>query len=412
MKAIAQYLRQLTVDMSELDMLGLRRKMLSDNIRRGRGLAWLIIGFEAVLAVADISAAVFKADNRFHFSLYLAMYLGMMLLNLLFMLLTKKRKDTSAMPPSRLTRFERFMTGYIALIMCWGSAVSLLDQRLYGQLIVFMVNLATCSVLFYQNNRQILVPYGLSAGMLLIGLPFFQPSGDVLVGHYVNLVFFLAVSWVCSRVLFVRYCNDYLRTTQLVKANERLEVEIENNKTANLLLADANRQLRKLSLVDELTGIPNRRSFRNYIDTVFAGPMREGMHFSVVMLDLDFFKEYNDNYGHGEADLVLAAVAGRLQSLVRHTLDIVARWGGEEFIYAAFDMEPAAALAVAERMRENVLDLKIPHAYSRAGEYVSASFGVYTLDIRDKSDISRCIERADLAMYRAKAEGRNRIAAG
>jgi diguanylate cyclase (GGDEF)-like protein len=412
MKEIKELYQQLNVELGELDRLGLRRRMLSDNIRRGMGLAWLIIAFEAVLAAMDVGAAALKVDSRFHFTAYLAMYLAMILFNVLFMLLMGKYRDQADMPPFRLRRLELFMTGYISLLLCWGSVISLMDQKLYGQLIVFMVNLVTCSVLFYQNNRQILVPYGLSAGVLLVGLPFFQPASDMLVGHYVNLLFFLLVSWTSSRILYVRYCNDFKSRVLLMKANERLEVEIENNKTANLLLADANRQLRKLSLVDELTGIPNRRSFRNYIDTVFAGPMREGMHFSIVMMDLDFFKEYNDNYGHSEADRVLAAVAGQMQGIVRHSMDILARWGGEEFIYAAFDIEPAAALAVAERMRESVLGLQIPHEYSKAGEFVSASFGVCTLDIRDKGDISRCVERADRAMYRAKAEGRNRIAAG
>ena len=412
MRQVKDYFGQLTVELSELDSLGLRRKMLADNFKRGKGLAWLIIAFEGVLAAVDIGAAALRADSRFHFSLYLAMYVVMILVNLIFVLVTGKWKDTASMPPSRLRKREFGMTAFITFILCWGSAVTLMDQALYGQLTVFMVNMVTCSVLFYQSNWQILMPYGLSAGLLLIGLPFFQKSGDVLVGHYVNLVFFLLVSWVCSRILYMRYCNDFKSHKLLVQANERLEVEIENNKTSNLLLADANRQLKKLSLVDELTGIANRRSFRNYIDTVFAGPMREGMHFSVVMIDLDFFKEYNDNYGHGEADLVLAAVAKRLQAMVRHSMDIVARWGGEEFIYAAFDMEPAAVLALAEMMRQSVLALQIPHAYSQASEYVTASFGVYTIDIRDKSDISRCIERADMAMYRAKAEGRNRIIAG
>lgn len=405
-------IRQLTVEMSPGDREGLRRRMLYDNIRRGRGLAAMIIGFEICLAAMDAGASFMKVDNRFHFTLYLAMYAVMILANLVFVLLTRGLKDLSNLSSVRLVRLERRMTGYIALLMCWGSFLSLMDQKLYGQLIVFMVNMVTCSVLFYQNNKQVFVPYALSFAILLVGLPFFQQSSDVLVGHYVNLVFFVVVSWISSRILYVRYCNDYKSRMLLMKTNAQLEIEIETNKTTNQLLTHANRQLRKLSLVDELTGIPNRRSFRNYIDTVFAGPMREKMLFSVVMIDLDFFKEYNDNYGHNEADLVLAAVAGQIQRIVRHELDIAARWGGEEFVYAAFDLEPQEALSVAEKIRENVLKLQIPHAFSKACGCISASLGLCTLEIQDKGDISRCIERADKAMYRAKAEGRNRIAAG
>lgn len=401
--------KMLRADIAESEREGLQRSLLADNIRKGRALAWVIIVFEACFAVADVSASIMKANSEFHFSLYLAMYLAMILVNLGFLMVTRRADGLSNMTASQITRYGRLLVSYVSVMLCWGAVISLMDQKLYGQIIVFMVNMMTCSVIFCLTNRQIAIPYVASSVILLAGLPFFQRSGDVLVGHYVNLFFFIFIAWVSSRLVCVRYCSDYRSRMLLMNANAQLEREIDLNKTVNLLLADANKQLRKQSLVDELTGIPNRRCFRNYIDAMFSGPQQEGMTFSVVMMDVDNFKEFNDNYGHVEADKALAVVAGQIQSVVRHASDIAARWGGEEFIYAAFDVDPHVIAASAEKIRKGILALRIPHGRSPVCDFVTLSIGYCTMEIQGKGDISKCIDKADKAMYKAKASGKNRV---
>jgi len=282
-----------------------------------------------------------------------------------------------------------------------------LDQKLYGQLMAFMVNMISSSVLYFLDNKKIVIPYVCSVLIIFTGLPFFQSSSDILIGHYVNLSVFIFISWLASRIIFLSYYRDYKSKRMLQKTNILLEREIEQNSVINMKLAAANFQLNELALIDELTGIPNRRSFRNHIDIGFERYVKENSILSIIMVDVDYFKQFNDNYGHNEGDRVLIAIANQINSVVRHNMDFVARWGGEEFIYAAFNTNAAEIEIIAETIRRKVWDLKIPHAFSENWDYISVSIGTCTLEVTGKVDVSKGIGRADKALYFAKKSGRN-----
>jgi diguanylate cyclase (GGDEF)-like protein len=188
-----------------------------------------------------------------------------------------------------------------------------------------------------------------------------------------------------------------------------LEDIIKENKEINQKLENDNNQLRNLALIDELTGIANRRSFRNFIDLAYEALDKENINFSVIMIDIDYFKEYNDHYGHIEGDKILIAVANEINSVVSNPLEFVVRWGGEEFLYAAFNKSNRYVQGVAEIIRKKYLILKYPHKYSLANEYLSLSIGTYTTEIHNMSDVAHVIDVADKMMYRAKESGRNKI---
>jgi diguanylate cyclase (GGDEF)-like protein len=400
---------QPTNKMNQSELHGLSRSILYDNIRRGKVLAVAVIALETCLAAVDITTSLLKVDNRFHFSLYLMMYIAMIAVNVLFLTVTQKIKDVSSISTASIGRKRNWLVAYIIFMMSWGGVISMMDQKLYGQITVFIVNMVACSLLFYLNNRHILAAYSLPCVIMLVGLPFFQHSSDVLIGHYINLVVLIVILLIVSRNNYLRYCSDYRSRQMLTLANKQLEQEIDRNKSVNLLLAEANRQLRDISLVDDLTGVPNRRSFRNFIDAIFAEPIPKDVLFTVLMIDIDFFKEYNDHYGHTEGDCVLSAIAGQVKALVRHQKDITARWGGEEFIYSALDMDGEEALISARTLQAKVQQLQILHQFSKASQYITVSIGISTIQLQDRSDISTCIEQADKAMYKAKAEGKNKI---
>jgi diguanylate cyclase (GGDEF)-like protein len=395
------------IDLEECEKEQFKRSVLADNFHRGRILAIAMIVFELILAWIDISAAIFKVDSRFHFSAYLIMYLLMILINSIYLLYINIVGDLRGKSIRQLSNLEMGLVVYITLIMSWGSIVSLMDQKLYGQLMVFMVNMISCSVLYFLDNKKIIISYACSVVIILTGLPFFQSSNDVLIGHYVNLVIFIFIAWLASRIIFLSYYSDFKSKRMLQKTNLLLEGQIEQNSVINLELAAANFQLKELALLDELTGIPNRRSFRNHVDIAFERYVNENSFLSIIIVDVDNFKQFNDNYGHNEGDRALIAVANQINSVVTHNMDFVARWGGEEFIYAAFNTNEAEIEKIAETIRRKVLDLKIPHGFSQNWDCVSVSIGACTIEVRGKADVGKGIERADKALYLAKTSGRN-----
>lgn len=170
--------------------------------------------------------------------------------------------------------------------------------------------------------------------------------------------------------------------------------------------------LEQISLLDGLTGIPNRRYFDEQFKKEGGRALREKLPFSLIMMDIDHFKAYNDNYGHGAGDDCLQKVARALASSLSRPADMVARYGGEEFVALLPSTGLEGASKVAEDLRSAVESLAVSHEYSSAAEVVTLSLGVATLDT-DGSEkmLSELTKRADKALYKAKEAGRNRFVA-
>lgn len=185
----------------------------------------------------------------------------------------------------------------------------------------------------------------------------------------------------------------------LVRARVKSQVELK-------LLRDA---LERRALVDGLTGVWNRRRFDDYLAQEWRRGQREQTPISLIIADIDHFKAFNDTYGHQEGDNCLKSAAQALASVVRRPADLLARYGGEEFACVLPGTEVTGAVWLAERMREAVAVLAIPHRQSSAGPTVSASFGVAVLVPSAERAPSELIRAADERLYAAKAAGRNRV---
>lgn len=386
-----------------------KRKLIFENMRRGKILAKTIIAFELFLAMIDVSTFLLNVDNRFKFDQYLMMYSFMIILNVLYLCFIKRYENLADGPMSKLREVEIGLLIYITLVLSWGSVLTLMDQRLYGQTIAFMLNLTICSVIYYLDNKSIVIPYTISVLILVVGLPYFQSSSDILIGHYVNLSIFIIILWLASRIIYHGFCNNYKSTVMLKDSKRQLEQEIEINKAMNEKLAMANRQLEALTLMDELTGIPNRRSFRNYIDMIFKNYAKKNVLLAIMMIDIDYFKQYNDHYGHEEGDNALSAVANQILASIKSPMEFAVRWGGEEFLFVGAYENRKKISRVAEGIRKSVSDLKIPHGYSKAADCITISIGVGSIKLDRKDDIGKVLDIADKALYEAKNSGRNRV---
>jgi two-component system chemotaxis family response regulator WspR len=177
-------------------------------------------------------------------------------------------------------------------------------------------------------------------------------------------------------------------------------------------LAEANRALQKLSSLDGLTGIANRRSFDETLTKEWNRAKRSEKSIGLIMLDIDFFKLYNDHYGHQGGDDCLIRVAKGLVAAIHRETDFLARYGGEEFSAILPDTDLNGAVKVAEEMRLAITDLRIEHAKSKVSDIVSISLGVSAVIPLREMNSEALIAAADQALYRAKEDGRDRVKSG
>lgn len=178
----------------------------------------------------------------------------------------------------------------------------------------------------------------------------------------------------------------------------------------HLALKKQTDKLRNYALIDGLTGIANRRRFDEDIEIVWRESLRTVRPISMLMLDVDYFKLFNDRYGHQTGDSCLQSVATTIAASLQRPRDLVARYGGEEFACILPDTNSEGAVKVAEKILENVRALRIRHAASAVGDYLSVSIGAVTKVPRTEIGFEKLIEEADNQLYIAKERGRNQIA--
>ncbi len=183
-------------------------------------------------------------------------------------------------------------------------------------------------------------------------------------------------------------------------------------KKSEARLAEANKTLEKLSSLDGLTGIANRRRFDEMLKQNWHRSIRQSTSISLVILDIDFFKLYNDHYGHQQGDSCLQEVAAILEKTVTRETDLVARYGGEEFVAILPETGQKGALEIAEAMRNNTQEAKIEHVDSKVSDYVTISLGVATAIPERNTNPESLVAAADKGLYKAKEDGRNQVQIG
>lgn len=173
-------------------------------------------------------------------------------------------------------------------------------------------------------------------------------------------------------------------------------------------LEQSNKELQRLSALDGLTGIANRRQFDETLVSEWQRALREGSEVSLILLDIDYFKPFNDTYGHQRGDECLQKVARALQDTIRRPADLVARYGGEEFVAILPTTTFEGAQALSANLQKAVHALKIPHEASDVSDTVTISIGMATVVPDEQLSPEQFIEMADKALYAAKERGRNR----
>jgi diguanylate cyclase (GGDEF)-like protein len=242
--------------------------------------------------------------------------------------------------------------------------------------------------------------------------------------HYIPVIMVTALADDENlQVAFAKGALDYItkpiRNVELIARVQsalklKRDIELRMHREKELLDAtekvfEANQILQRLSRIDALTGIANRRHFDETLDMEWRRAAREEDAVGLIMIDIDFFKEYNDHYGHQGGDTCLKTLAKTIHRVLNRPTDLAARFGGEEFAVVLPDTRVEGVQHVAETIHQAILRLGIPHPDSKAADQVTISLGVASLIAPRNSTPDPLISGADGALYAAKQQGRNRI---
>jgi diguanylate cyclase (GGDEF)-like protein len=236
-----------------------------------------------------------------------------------------------------------------------------------------------------------------SAYMVIMLLQLFLVSIDQ--GYFIHsmlfILFFSIIAFMSSRIVYVTFARNFVSERVANEKKDMIEQRADN--------------LELLSNTDQLTAILNRRGFEQSFGALWKECVQSQKFISVMMIDIDKFKQYNDNYGHPEGDKCLMAVASTLKAAFMRKSDIICRYGGEEFIATMAFTDIARAYKQAERFRNMIADLRLPHAYSGIEPYITVSVGVAGFIPTEEDSPKLLIEMADKALYAAKEGGRNKV---
>ncbi|HEX5373554.1 MAG TPA: diguanylate cyclase [Aquabacterium sp.] len=295
-------------------------------------------------------------------------------------------------------------TDWVILISGWGAALCLA---------VILYESRSPYVHYYHAGFLVVVIYGnlvqqlafrfailFSLGVLCVSV-----TGVMIVPDYPAPIRIAMIELLAVTICFTLTAN-YL----VEKARRRRYLLLRREHTLVEDLSDVNMRLQKLSRSDVLTGVANRRHFHDYLTQVWERARIDRKPMSVLMLDVDHFKAYNDHYGHPEGDECLRQIAKALESSLRRPGDFVARYGGEEFIAVLPEADASVAQLAAERVRQSIERLQMRHEASPTASVVTVSVGVATA-VPGMAGVTadKLVSSADRALYDAKHGGRNRV---
>lgn len=361
------------------------------NIVRAKITTIAFLLLEAIMLVVHY---ITNRENLFNipYIYYGSMYILMLVVMIAFFaIFTKLEADV----PKHISYIRYAGIFFIGFILMWCAGISLLDQLASGQVIVYVVAVISIAVTPYYEPVILFLVYLIIHSLFLIAMPYFQESTQMLIGNSINTTTFVIMSWVISCMRYKKQAEDFNNKKIILKQNDELRL-------INLQLQEANQKLEILSKIDGLTGIINRIGFETKIKDEWNRCKRHSIPLSLIMADIDFFKEFNDNYGHQAGDCCIKQVADVLTVYAKRSSDTVARYGGDEFMVLLPHTDKENALNLAEQMRKGMEEKTIPHLRSCVSHHVTISLGINTIIPSDESSIDEFIGNTDKALYKAK----------
>lgn len=297
-------------------------------------------------------------------------------------------------------KMKFFINFYISFSLILAALISIKDQSIYNPFLIYTLILFTCSSFLVLKAKQLLIPLIISSFILIVGL--YGDNGEFSDSYlqWVYIAILLPTAFYLSRSYYLSFEKNFYR---------QLEILEERNYTRSLTakLKEVNNQLELETLVDPLTNLYNRRAYNEYLQKLQDQTLQSPILLSVIMIDVDCFKLYNDTYGHMEGDNVLFKIGMLLNNISEQFHCFTTRWGGEEFILLLTDVPEQQVEKICQKIKDGVSNLNIHHGSSTIASTVSVSIGACTKRIYKQEEITHCINEADAALYFIKKHGRN-----
>lgn len=367
----------------------IERSILLGNLRRMQRLLW---GLALFLALVLLSSPLLYKKSMQHFGsavpldvqiLWRSAWLAFDILALFGI------RRVLSHPPERIGLFHRVVeTGVPLINMLFVVSLLAAGYAYNPSLEILYIALFAMAPLIRLNAVKTFIVVGLPLGLLMALMD--QRAADV--AHMSNMLSLTAVV-ILAAIVFREMHRSTVREMEQQAIIERQLKAME---------AFAN--------TDGLTGLANRRSLDEHLETEWRRGMREHNFLAVVMLDIDLFKSYNDKYGHPSGDECIRNIASVIKGYARRAGDIAARYGGEEFVLVLPGVDLGDAASIAERIRLEIFSANRPHAGAPEGR-VTVSVGTASAPAASLDSGEVLLRSADKALYRAKAEGRNRVVA-
>lgn len=374
------------------DRVHFQQQLTYTNITRLRTVAWLLIMAMLVLIATQLAyiSEVESLQILARAPQLLVLRLLLITIAATFLVLAGQPQSQGSITPGHSWYARAFI---LASLICFALLAGIIESITSGIASSYLLAVIIIAAFIHLSLKESLLVFSIAWATISATIWWLQSDWLVAYSAFLNCTFVTVMALIIARVNYAVRVKDYLNLKLIKRQKEEL--------------AQSNDMLRRMSYLDALTDIPNRRYFDEYISREWNRAGRDKRPLTLLMIDVDKFKLFNDTYGHQAGDRCLTQVAKTLSRVLRRTGDFVARYGGEEFVVVLSGTDHSGAGQVAERMRRAVAGLNILHPKAQSGR-LTVSIGMATRMPGEHNQLEQLIAEADSGLYRAKRDGGNK----
>lgn len=378
------------------DSLFLKREIAKNNLNKIIKFGKINLLASFIIFILNVSTnKLLDDESKLHpiFPLIL-----IMLFNIVCMLIVKFYKFNYT--KRSLKNIENAVFYYISISLFGSAFIMIIDQDYINSALFYTLIVFVAASFFIIKPYLFIIPVAASGVMIILTMIGNNESQAVIT---IQIVYMVALT-IISSTLANAYNTFFIKN---IRIKAELMGEIQYRKKISKDLREANRKLLIQNSIDPLTGLQNRMSFNHHLENFKKMASLNRLSITAVMIDIDYFKKYNDFYGHAKGDEVIAKV-GKVIFLISEKYGIfAARYGGEEFTLLLQDYTEEKVKFICEEIIKNVAKLRIPHEFSDVAHVVTVSIGAKTIEASEAIHIVQVFNQADALLYEVKRSGKN-----